>query len=80
MAFIIKVYEDSMQYFSFTTLDGQYEYTRLLFGYFEAPIELKKRLIRILNPFIRNEEVIVYIDDVLIPEWSIEISRFCPKF
>jgi len=68
----IKVHEDSTKYFSFATPDEQFEFTRLLFGYCETPAEFQKRLIQILNTLIRQDLVIVFIDDVLIPSESIE--------
>lgn len=68
----IKVNDNSTQYFAFATPDGQYEFIRLPFGYCEAPAEFQKRLIQILNPLIRDDKVIVYIDDVLIPSESVE--------
>lgn len=71
----IAVHEDSTQYFSFATPDGQYEYVRLPFGYSEAPAEFQKRIIQILDPLIRQDKVLVYIDDVLIPSISVDIRR-----
>jgi len=68
----IKVHENSTKYFSFATPDGQFEFKRLPFGYCEAPAEFQKRLIQILNPFIREDKVIIYIDDVLIPSKTVE--------
>jgi len=68
----IRVHADSSKFFSFATADGQYEYKRLPFGYSEAPAEFQKRLIQILNPFIQEEKIIVYIDDVLIPTHTVE--------
>lgn len=68
----IRVHKDDTKYFSFATPDGQYEYKCLPFGYSEAPAEFQKRLIQILNPFIRNDQIIVYIDDVLIATETIE--------
>lgn len=38
----IKIHPDHTQYFSFATPDGQYEYTKLPFGYCEAPAVSKK--------------------------------------
>lgn len=67
----IKVHENSIKYFSFATLDGQYEYKKLFFGYCEAPAEFQKRLLHTLNPFIREDKVIVYIDGVLIPSKTV---------
>lgn len=68
----IKVHEAETRYFSFATPDGQYEYTCLPFGYSEAPAEFQKRLIQILNPLIREDKVIIYIDDVLIASENVD--------
>lgn len=68
----IAVHEDSTKYFSFATPDGQYEFKRLPFGYCEAPAEFQKRIVQILNPLIREDKVIVYIDDILIVTENID--------
>lgn len=68
----IKLHPDHTKYFAFATPDGQFEFTRLPFGYCEAPAEFQKRLIRILQPLLREDKVLVYIDDILIPSKSIE--------
>lgn len=68
----LKVHPEHTKYFSFATPDGQYEYTRLLFGYSEAPAEFQKRLIQILQPLVRQDKVIVYIDDILIASDLVE--------
>jgi len=68
----IKVHDQSTKYFSFAIPDGQFEYTRLPFGYSEAPAEFQKRIIQILNPLIRQDKIIVYIDDILIPLKSVD--------
>jgi len=67
-----KVHDESMKYFSFATPDGQFEYTRLPFDYFEAPAEFQKRIIQILNPLIRRDKIIIYIADILIPSESVD--------
>jgi len=64
------VHKNLTKYFSFVIPDGQYKYTRLSFGYCEAPTEFQKRIIQILNPLIRQDKIIVYIDDILIPSKS----------
>jgi len=66
------VHDDSTKYFSFATPDGQFEYTRLPFGYSEAPAEFQKQIIQILNPLICRDKIIVYIDDILIPSESVD--------
>lgn len=68
----IKLHPDCTKYFSFATPDGQFEYTRLPFGFCESPAEFQKRLVYILQPLIRKDKVIVYIDDILISFVSIE--------
>ncbi|XP_067212248.1 uncharacterized protein [Linepithema humile] len=68
----IKVHPQHTKYFAFATPDGQFEFTRLPFGFCEAPAEFQKRLIQIFQPLIRDDKVIVYIDDILIPSVSIE--------
>jgi len=68
----IKLHPDYTKYFAFATPDGQFEYTRLPFGFSESPAEFQKRLIQILQPFIREDKVLVYIDDILIPSKTVE--------
>lgn len=68
----IKIHPDHTQYFAFATPDGQYEYTRLPFGYSEAPALFQKRLLQILQPLIRQNKILVYIDDILIPSDTVE--------
>lgn len=60
----IKLHPDITKYFSFATPDGQFEYTRLPFGFCEAPAEFQKHLVQILQPLIREDKVLVYIDDI----------------
>jgi len=67
----IRVHHDLTKFFAFVTPDGQYEFKRVPFGYSEAPAKFQKRLIQILNPLIREEKIMMYIDDVLIPSDSI---------
>lgn len=44
----IKVHPDHSKYFAFATPDGQFEFSRLPFGYCEALAEFQKRLVHIL--------------------------------
>jgi len=68
----IHVHKDLIKYFLITIPDGQYEYTRLPFSYCEALAEFQKRIVQILNPLIREDKVIVYINDILFPMETIE--------
>lgn len=49
----IKIHPNHSKYFSFATPDGHFEYVRLPFGYCESPAEFQKRLVQILQPWIR---------------------------
>lgn len=62
----IDVHPADTKYFAFATPDCQYEYTKLPFGYCEASAEFQKRLISIPQPLVRENKVLVYIDDILI--------------
>lgn len=68
----IKVHPSHTKYFSFATPDGQFEYLILPFGYSEAPAEFQKRIVQILQPFIREDKILVYIDDILIASCSVD--------
>lgn len=68
----IRIHPDCTKFFSFATPDGQFEYLRLPFGFCEAPAEFQKRLVMILQSFIRDDQVLVYMDDILIATISIE--------
>lgn len=60
------------KFFSFATPDGQFEYLKLPFGFSEAPAEFQKRIVQILQPFIREDKILVYIDDILITSRSVD--------
>lgn len=75
----IKIHPEHTKYFAFATLGDQFEYTRLLFGFCEAPAEIQKRIVQILQPLIREDKIIVYIDDILIPSSPIEDNLFVLK-
>lgn len=68
----IKVGPDSTKYFTFSTPHGQFEYTKLPFGYSEAPAEFQKRIIQIFNQMVRDEKVLIYIDDIMIATETVE--------
>lgn len=68
----IDLHPDHTKYFSFATPDGQFEFLKLPFGFCETPAEFQKRIVQILQPLIRQNKIIVYIDDILIPSNSIQ--------
>lgn len=63
----IPIHTDFTEYFAFATPSGQYEFTKLPFGYFEAPAEFQNRILQIFDPLIRSNKILIYIDDILIP-------------
>lgn len=70
----IKVHPDHTHFFAFATPDGQFEYTKLPFGYSELPAEFQKRLVQILQSLNRENKVIIYIDDILIATETVETN------
>lgn len=68
----IKIYPSHTKYFAFATPDRQYKYLRLPFGFCETPAKFQKRLVMILQPLIKADEILVYIDDILIPSSTVE--------
>ncbi|KMQ85071.1 hypothetical protein RF55_16630 [Lasius niger] len=67
----IKIYPEDTKYFAFATHKAQFEYTRVPFGYSEAPVEFQKRLFNILKELLKDG-ILLYIDDILIPTATIE--------
>lgn len=68
----ISIHPDDTKYFAFATPYDQYEYTKLPFGYSEAPAEFQKRLAYILNSVVRDRKILLYMDDILIPTVTID--------
>lgn len=75
----IKIHSEFTKYFAFATPSGQYEYLRLPFGFSEAPAEFQKRTLHIFNDLIRENKVLIYIDDLLIESVGIEESLLVLK-
>lgn len=66
------MHPEHTHFFAFATPDGQFEYTHLPFGYSESPAEFQKHIVQILQSLIREDKVIIYIDDILIATNSVE--------
>lgn len=67
----LTIHPDHTKYFAFNTPSGQYEFTKLPFGYSEAPAEFQKRILQIFDSMIRANKILIYIDDILIPTFSV---------
>ena len=68
----IPISPEFTKYLSFATPERQYEYVKLPFGYSESPAEFQKRLLRVLGILIRQDEVLVYVDNILIPTETVD--------
>ncbi|XP_058827253.1 uncharacterized protein LOC131687215 [Topomyia yanbarensis] len=63
--------EESKKYTSFVTDSGQYEFNRLPFGYANSPAIFVNFITKVLERFIKDGRVIVFIDDMLIASETI---------
>lgn len=68
----ILIHPESTKFFAFATPNGQYEYTKLPFGFSESPAEFQKWILDIFKELVRNNKVQIYIDDILIATNTIE--------
>lgn len=67
----IHIHPEDTKYFAFATPTAQFEFVRMPFGYSEAPAEFQKRLLYIFKDLIRENKILLYIDDILIPTHTI---------
>jgi hypothetical protein len=69
----IPVAEESIKYTAFITQDGHYEYLRMPFGLCNAPAVFQRMMNTVLGQ-LRFSKVSCYLDDILIPAVSVELS------
>ena len=62
----IKLEESSIQYTSFVTFMGQYEFTHMPFGLSNGPSFFMRYIYAVFRPLIEKGEVLIYLDDILI--------------
>lgn len=62
----MKMDNESIKFTSFVTPFGQFEYVHMPFGLKNGPSAFQRWISTIFRDFIDNEEIIVYIDDILI--------------
>ena len=62
----VKMSEQSIPYTSFVAPHGQFEYTMMPFGLKNAPSVFQRFISCILKDFVRNGQIIIYMDDILI--------------
>lgn len=68
----VRMADDSMQYTSFVTPHGQFEYARMPFGLKNAPSVFQRFISRILKPFTDSGLIVVYFDDIIIASVCID--------
>lgn len=62
----VKMEEKSVQYTSFVTPHGQFEFLRMPFGLKNGPSVFQRFITSVLDEFIRAHEIVVYMDDILV--------------
>jgi hypothetical protein len=67
----IPVNPNSIEKTAFITPDGHYEYMKMPFGLVNAPSVFQRFVDKALGP-LRYEQVLVYMDDLLLPSSSVE--------
>ena len=68
----IPMHEDSIQYTSFISPLGQFEYTKMPFGLKNASAVFQRFVEKIFRPLLEANKVTIYIDDLLIASETIE--------
>lgn len=65
--FHVPVAEDSQQYTTFVTHDGQFEFMKTSFGLCNSPSTFLELVDEVFRDFIRRGIVRTYVDDLIIP-------------
>ncbi|XP_015440400.1 PREDICTED: uncharacterized protein LOC107195130 [Dufourea novaeangliae] len=68
----VRVAESSTKYTSFVTPFGQYEYVRMPFGLTNAPRTLQRYIYAIFMWLLKDNKILLYLDDILIATETIE--------
>lgn len=62
----VKIHEPSVKYTSFVTPLGQFEFLRMPFGLTNAPRVFQRYIHIVLEPLIREDKILLYLDDILV--------------
>ena len=68
--FHVDMSEESIKYTSFIVPDGQYEFRKVPFGLCNAPSVFQRYVNKVFEQLIRENVVVVYMDDVIVPSKS----------
>lgn len=67
----VKVKEDSIKYLSFVTPVGQFQYTRMPFGFCNSPSIFMRYIYTIFDLLVKQNKILIYLDDILISTQTI---------
>jgi transposase InsO family protein len=70
--FHVPVAEESIKYTAFVTPSGQYEFLKTPFGLCNSPAIFQRFINEIFKDLMRDEVVIIYMDDLIIPSKNVE--------
>lgn len=73
----VKIKDESVKYTQFVTPKAQFEFVRMPMGLVKAPSVFQKDISIIFREILENEDVPIYIDDVLIPAATIGDVMTC---
>lgn len=73
----IKMHPTSVKFTSFVTPLGQFEYLHMPFGLMNAPRVFQRFVHSVFAPLIRGNEILLYLDDILLRKILIHIFGFC---
>lgn len=68
----VRVSESSIKFTAFVTPFGQYEYLRMPFGLTNAPRTFQRFLVEIFSDLVRQNKLLLYIDDFLIATQTVQ--------
>lgn len=70
--FHVPVEPASQKYTSFVTQKGQFEFLYVPFGISNSPAVFTRYIMSVLRELIQNNDVVVYMDDVIVPSIDME--------
>ena len=75
----VSVAKDSIEYTSFITPYGQFEYVEMPFGLKTTPSKFQRFINQALSEVIRADEVVVYLDDIFIATETLDHHFHVPE-
>ncbi|KAK9739910.1 Retroviral aspartyl protease [Popillia japonica] len=68
----VKLTENSCKYTAFVTCFGQFEYTKLPFGFCNSPSIFSRYINLLFKKLLRDNEICIFLDDILIATQTVE--------